>query len=172
MSARTGGWFLRPMTTADLAAVQALEQELFPLDAWPPEMFAAELAQPVCRYWVAEQDGAMIGYAGLMCIPPVGDVQTIAVVPGHEGRGIGTALLRTLHEHARGLGADRMMLEVRADNPRAQQLYRRHGYEQIHVRPRYYRDGGDALVMCRPLGPEGPADPAGAAGPVPEEDAP
>ena len=42
------------------------------------------------------QDGAIVGYAGLMCIRPVGDVQTLAVVPEHEGRGIGSALLRTL----------------------------------------------------------------------------
>jgi ribosomal-protein-alanine N-acetyltransferase len=36
---------------------------------------------------------------------------------------------------------------VRADNPRAQRLYLRFGFEQIHVRPRYYRDGVDALIM-------------------------
>ena len=45
-----------------------------------------------------------------------------------------------------------MLLEVRADNPRAQQLYRRYGFEQIHVRPRYYRDGVDALIMRLRLG--------------------
>ncbi|HKS02457.1 MAG TPA: hypothetical protein VJS86_12345, partial [Arthrobacter sp.] len=33
------------------------------------------------------------------------------------------------------------------DNPRAQQLYVRFGFEQIHVRKRYYRDGVDALIM-------------------------
>jgi ribosomal-protein-alanine N-acetyltransferase len=43
--------------------------------------------------------------------------------------------------------AQDVLLEVRADNPRAQQLYRRFGFEQIHVRPRYYRDGVDALIM-------------------------
>ena len=40
-----------------------------------------------------------------------------------------------------------MLLEVRADNPRAQRLYRWFGFEQIHVRPRYYRGGTDALIM-------------------------
>jgi ribosomal-protein-alanine N-acetyltransferase len=40
-----------------------------------------------------------------------------------------------------------VLLEVRADNPRAQQLYRRFGFEQIHVRRKYYRDGVDALIM-------------------------
>lgn len=142
-----GSWTLRRMVPADVAAVHALERRLFPVDAWPLDMFSAELAQPVCWYWVAEQDGAIVGYAGLMCIRPVGDVQTIAVVPEHEGRGIGSALLRTLHAQARELGATEVLLEVRADNPRAQQLYRRFGYEQIHTRPRYYRDGADALIM-------------------------
>jgi ribosomal-protein-alanine N-acetyltransferase len=40
-----------------------------------------------------------------------------------------------------------VLLEVRADNPRAQALYVRFGFEQIHVRRRYYRDGTDALIM-------------------------
>jgi [ribosomal protein S18]-alanine N-acetyltransferase len=147
VSPAPGSWTLRRMVPADVAAVHALERRLFPVDAWPLEMFFAELAQPVCWYWVAEQDGVIVGYAGLMCIRPVGDVQTIAVVPEHEGRGIGSALLRTLHAQARELGATEVLLEVRADNPRAQQLYRRFGYEQIHTRPRYYRDGADALIM-------------------------
>jgi ribosomal-protein-alanine N-acetyltransferase len=30
-------------------------------------------------------------------------------------------------------------------------LYRRFGFEQIHIRPRYYRDGTDALIMRLPL---------------------
>lgn len=140
-------WSLRRMTAQDVPVVHALERRLFPVDAWPLEMFAAELAQPACSYWVAEQDGEVVGYAGLLCIRPVGDVQTLAVVPEHEGLGIGSALLRILHGRALELGATEVLLEVRADNLRAQQLYRRFGYEQISTRPRYYRDGADALVM-------------------------
>ncbi|GEO97272.1 ribosomal-protein-alanine acetyltransferase [Kocuria turfanensis] len=154
-------WTLRRMTAQDVPVVHALEQDLFPADAWPLEMFSAELAQPVCWYWVAEQDDRIVGYAGLMCIRPVGDVQTIAVLPEHEGRGIGSALLRTLHGQARELGATEVLLEVRADNPRAQRLYRRFGYEHIHTRPRYYRDGTDALIMRLDLtAPEPPSTPA------------
>ncbi len=162
MSAATPqpSWTLRRMTAQDVPVVHALEQDLFPADAWPLEMFSAELAQPVCWYWVAEQDDRIVGYAGLMCIRPVGDVQTIAVLPEHEGRGIGSALLRTLHGQARELGATEVLLEVRADNPRAQRLYRRFGYEHIHTRPRYYRDGTDALIMRVDLtAPEPPGAP-------------
>ncbi|MFI5084445.1 MAG: ribosomal protein S18-alanine N-acetyltransferase [Actinomycetales bacterium] len=139
---------LRDMTLADLDVVCALENRLFPVDYWPRQMFIDELSRPETRrYLVAEAAGAVVGYAGLMCIEPTADVQTIAVVPEAEGRGIGSALLTALISEARGRGARDVLLEVRADNPRAQQLYLRFGFEQIHVRPRYYRDGVNALIM-------------------------
>src|SRR5213595_3035012 len=112
------------------------------------QMFFDELAQvDTRRYVVAESDGQIVAYAGLMCIEPIADVQTIAVVPEFEGRGIGSSILTELIEEARRRGAVEVLLEVRADNPRAQALYVLFGFEQIHVRPRYYRDGTDALIM-------------------------
>ena len=36
-------------------------------------------------------------------------------------------------------------------NPRAQRLYQWFGFEQIHRRPRYYRDGATALVLAAPV---------------------
>jgi ribosomal-protein-alanine N-acetyltransferase len=143
-----GGVTLRDMEPADIPAVHALERRLFPVDAWPLQMFRDELAQTdTRRYLVAEVHGGIVGYAGLMCIEPISDVQTIAVVPEQEGKGIGSALLTELIAESRRRHAQDVLLEVRADNPRAQQLYRRFGFEQIHVRPRYYRDGVDALIM-------------------------
>jgi [ribosomal protein S18]-alanine N-acetyltransferase len=149
-----GGTALRDMTAADIPAVHELERQLFPVDAWPLQMFLDELAQAETRrYLVAEHAGRIVGYAGLMCIEPIADVQTIAVVPEQEGRGIGSALLRELIRESRLRHAQDVLLEVRADNPRAQQLYLRFGFEQIHVRPRYYRDGVDALIMRLRLEP-------------------
>lgn len=140
---------IRSMTFDDIAAVNALEQALFPVDAWPLQMFHDELNQTETRsYYVAEDaDGRVVGYAGLMCVLPIADVQTIAVAPDAEGSGIGSALLATLIDEAKLRGAEDVLLEVRDDNPRAQRLYRWFGFEQIHVRPRYYRDGADALIM-------------------------
>jgi len=139
---------LRDMTPADVDAVCALEQVLFPLDHWPRHMFVDELSQPQTRrYIVVELDGRIVGYAGLMCVQPIADVQTIAVVPECEGNGLGSAMLTELIAEAERRGAEDVLLEVRADNPRAQQLYLRFGFEQIHIRPRYYRDGTDAQIM-------------------------
>jgi ribosomal-protein-alanine N-acetyltransferase len=151
------GVVLRDMTLEDVPTVNALEQRLFPADAWPLHMFFDELSQTdTRRYLVAEGASGIVGYAGLMCIEPIADVQTIAVVPEFEGRGIGSALLTRLIEEAAGRGAQDVLLEVRADNPRAQQLYLRFGFEQIHVRRGYYRDGVDALIMRLQLTPDEP----------------
>lgn len=148
------------MTAADVPAVNELERRLFPADAWPLQMFFDELSQTETRrYLVAEGDSGIVGYAGLMCLEPIADVQTIAVVPEFEGKGIGSALLTELIEESRRRNAADVLLEVRADNPRAQQLYLRFGFKQIHVRPRYYRDGIDALIMRLQLHAPG-ADPA------------
>lgn len=142
------GVTLRDMTADDVTAVEVLERRLFPVDAWPMQMFFDELAQvDTRRYVVAEAGGQIVAYAGLLCIEPIADIQTIAVVPEFEGRGIGSAILTELIEEARRRGATEVLLEVRADNPRAQALYVRFGFEQIHVRRRYYRDGTDALIM-------------------------
>ena len=95
--------------------------------------------------------GRIVGYAGLMCVLPFADVQTLAVAPEAQRTGLGTRLLRTLVREARRRRAEQVLLEVRADNPGAQALYRREGFSHIHTRSMYYPDGEDALIMQKLL---------------------
>lgn len=140
---------LRPMAEGDLPEVLAIERVLFPEDAWSEGMFRDELAKQASRhYLVAEQAGQIVGYAGLYAHRGEADVQTVAVRTSHWGRGIGGRLLTALLEEAARRGCTEVYLEVRADNDRAQQLYRRFGFEAVGVRPGYYQQAGvDAVVM-------------------------
>jgi ribosomal-protein-alanine N-acetyltransferase len=146
---------LRELKRADMPAIIALERELFPEDAWTPEMFAAEFAQPPSRrlYLVAEDGNALVGYAGMMFTGgSQADVVTLAVDPARWGEGTGTALLTALVDEAEKRGYQEVMLEVREDNPRARQLYLRHGFAEIGVRRGYYQPSGvDAVVMRKVL---------------------
>jgi ribosomal-protein-alanine N-acetyltransferase len=150
---------LRPLRYEDLAAVLDLERTLFPDDAWSPGMFAEELAmQGRGRHYVAAEEGnALVGYAGMML--PGGrqaEVLTLAVDERHWGQGIGSALLMDLLDEAARQDCQEVFLEVRADNPRAQDLYRRFGFEHVGVRRGYYQPSGmDAIVMRRELTREG-----------------
>lgn len=139
---------LRPMRLHDIPAVGSLEQKLFPVDAWPLELFFDEFEQTETRkYVIAEVEGQLVGYCGVMVLGTTADIQTIGVLPEYEGQGIGTAMLTSMLEEARRRGAREILLEVREDNPRARRLYERFGFEHIHTRRGYYRDGVSAHVM-------------------------
>ena len=77
------------------------------------------------------------------------DLHRIAVDPDHRRRGLGHALLAAAIE-ASGPGR-RMLLEVSAANAEALEFYATEGFTEITRRPRYYRDGSDAVVMERML---------------------
>ncbi|WP_304455617.1 ribosomal protein S18-alanine N-acetyltransferase [Nocardiopsis sp. YSL2] len=143
------------MTGDDVPAVMELERALFPEDAWSENMLREELGAQGRSYVVAETGDALVGYAGLRSVPPEGDVQTMAVARPVWGRGVGRALLAELLDRADRNGVTHMFLEVRDDNPRAQDLYARFGFRQIGVRRGYYK-GADAIVMRRvaTAGPE------------------
>ena len=145
---------MRPMRRDDLKQVMAIETELFGDESWSDGMFASELDQAGTRhYLVEERDGAITAYAGLCAYAPhEAYVQTIAVAPRAQGRGIGTSLLKELIEETRRRGVDHLDLEVRADNDTARRLYERDGFAEIAVRRRYYQPSGtDAIVMRKEL---------------------
>jgi [ribosomal protein S18]-alanine N-acetyltransferase len=150
---------LRPMTEADLDTIAELEIAVFgPQEAWSRQMLAGELAQqPASRYYLVAEDeaggqGAIAGYAGLLGAGWQADVLTLAVATGRRGHGIGTALLRALLAEAARRGCTEVFLEVRTDNLRAQELYKRHAFTQVGIRKGYYQpSGADAVVMRRSL---------------------
>lgn len=143
---------LRELRWTDLTTLAALEVELFDHDAWAIETWWAELAERPRREYVVAVDGSerIVGYAGLDLAGDVADVMTFATAPDARGRGIGRLLLGELVTRAVRHGAEAVLLEVRADNVRARDLYERNGFELISTRRRYYQPGDvDALVMRR-----------------------
>ncbi|MFJ9519052.1 ribosomal protein S18-alanine N-acetyltransferase [Kitasatospora sp. NPDC101801] len=154
---------LRPMRWWDIEPVMELELRLFPEDAWSRGMYWSELADTgpggTRHYTVAvDEGGALLGYAGLMVVGAEGDVQTIAVAEDQQGAGLGARLLADLVAEAARRECAELLLEVRMDNPRAQRLYERFGFEPVGIRRGYYQPANvDALVM-RLDNPKEPAD--------------
>lgn len=145
----------RPATAHDVAEVVELERTIFPDDAWSPEMLAEGFSSPFGHYVVVEKDGAIIAYAGAYHLPgdDVADIHTIAVTASARGNGLGAELFDGLVAWCRGDGAQRILLEVRADNLVAQNLYQSRGFQTIAVREQYYQPAGvDAFVMEKVVG--------------------
>jgi [ribosomal protein S18]-alanine N-acetyltransferase len=144
---------LREAHWLDIAVLAALEERLFPHDAWSEQTWWAELAgRPRRDYVVLDEAARIVGYAGLDHGGDVADVMTVAVVPEARGRALGRLLLEELEARAAARGAASVMLEVRADNGPAIGLYERSGYAVLTTRRRYYQPGDvDALVMRKTL---------------------
>lgn len=139
----------------DIDQLVELERSLFADDAWSERTWWSELAgRPRRAYWVAvaeDATGPLLGYAGIDRGRDVADVMTIATAPAAQGRGVGRMLLAQLVTGAEDGGAEALMLEVRADNGRARDLYVRNGFDEINRRRGYYPGGVDALIMRRLL---------------------
>lgn len=144
---------LRRASADDVPAIMELERSIFVNDAWSERSMLSEVTGEHGYYLVAfepETPDHIDGYAGLLAPRggAEGDIQTIAVAPHARRRGLGRTLMLALIDETRRRGARELFLEVRADNPGAQSLYRELGFAEIGVRPRYYQpDGVDAIVM-------------------------
>ncbi|MFC7765895.1 hypothetical protein [Leucobacter soli] len=73
---------LRAATVDDLDAIWTIEAAVFGAEAWSREMLREELTADHRAYLALEgEDGAVLGYAGLLSVGTEGDIQTIALAP-------------------------------------------------------------------------------------------
>ena len=141
----------RPLSAADASAAAKLEAESMGTDAWAAHMFEDDLAQRNRTWWAAVCSDTLIGYAGGLIIDGDMQILKVAVAPAHRRTGVARMLLAHVAEDARNLGAATCSLEVRASNTGAQAFYQALGLTELGVRPRYYSDREDAVIMSGPL---------------------
>lgn len=88
---------------------------------------------PEFTAWVAELDGALVGYAVIYVIPYTFDLRPTVVLKelfideAARGRNIGHDLMTAVIEHARSLNARLVRWQVLPDNEPAKRFYRLHG---------------------------------------------
>lgn len=135
---------IRPATLVDLPELTRLEAEIFGPDAWSEKSVREEIEGPGRRFLVTDD---LDGYVVTMTAGDIVDLLRIGVRREARRTGVATALLREALKETEG--ASRMLLEVSVRNEEAVPFYVRHQFSVIDVRPNYYRDGSEALVMCR-----------------------
>ncbi len=139
---------IEPMTRELVPQVAALEPLCFS-EPWSEAGVAAELDNPVSRWFVALEDGAVRGYVGSHQVLDEAEVMNLATDPAHRRRGIAEALLRRLCQVLRERGAAFLLLEVRESNAPARALYDKLGFVPVGRRPRYYQNPEEAGIIMR-----------------------
>lgn len=154
---------VRTLRPTDVVRVTTLVTEVFPTDfPGTPERQAmrralALQARLLSGPWrlvtaftgpftvlVAEQDGAPVGCVAVSGAPPV--ISNLAVHPAYRRRGIGRALLAAAEAFAAAHGAERVLLDVHADNEPAVALYQAEGYRVFHRYTVFEREAAGMLV--------------------------
>lgn len=144
---------LRTAEPRDLDALVRIENEAFAGDQLDRRAFRHALRSPTIDMLVADEAGAMLGYAQVQrrTGSSLARLTSVAVAKAGAGRGIGSQLVEAAEASARRHGCNRMRLEVRADNQRARALYERTGYALFTTVPDYYEDGEAALRFEKAL---------------------
>lgn len=123
-------------------------------EAWTSSQLDSFLSLPGVTLSLARIDEACLGFSLTRQVLDEAELLLIATDPGWRGRGVGSRLLEQLFAEARWGRISTVHLEVRDNNP-AIDFYFRHGFEQVHRRPSYYKgtDGTcyDALTLHRLL---------------------
>jgi ribosomal-protein-alanine N-acetyltransferase len=136
------------MRARDLRAVTAIEADRN-LDPWSRPLFAGELGRAEdCRHWLVACAGArVIGFGGVLYGAGEAHMMNLAVARAWARRGVGRLLCTALLAEAHRRGVTGYTLEVRASNQAARALYRSLGLTESGIRPGYYPDGEDAVIM-------------------------
>jgi len=145
-------WRVWPAARADENRLALLEALAFGGKSWGADSIKASfVASRVTVLFGGREEIAPEGFVLWRNLGEDAEILTIGVVPAARGLGLGAALLAAAIDGARAEGAARMLLEVGDENTAARALYDRAGFRRIGARKRYYRDGGDAMLMALDL---------------------
>jgi ribosomal-protein-alanine N-acetyltransferase len=146
-----GSVCFRPMTTADMDEVMAIERASYPFP-WSAGFFRQELQVACARSILAETAGKIVGYVLYWILPGAIDIHNLAVHVDYRRHGVARALLKRVITEAERHSITRVMLEVRKSNLPAQKLYESMGFSTTGIRKSYYSDNSeDALAMTLDL---------------------
>ena len=140
---------IKPMEQIDINAVVAIEEESYGLHHWSKESFFNELSNDLAKYFCAfNEDGVLVGYAGIWRILEEAHITNISVKPDFRRKKFGETLLKTIIDFCYREGVKYLTLEVRVSNQKAINLYEKSGFKSLGVRKAYYQDNNeDALIM-------------------------
>ena len=145
---------IRDALPGDLDALEGLEASCFSVP-WTREQLLGQLPDANHEFLVAEIDGIVTGYIGMMCVLDEGYISNVAVSAAHRRRGIGRVLVSEMLNRAVQRDLRFVTLEVREHNEGAIALYTDAGFRPVGRRKNYYeRPREDALLMTKTFNKE------------------
>lgn len=101
--------------------------------------------------WIYEKSNKekLIGFSLclIVCADRFSHLLKIIVTPECQGKGYGKCLLLATQRKLNDLQIDKLYLEVEVGNIKAENLYRSLGFDNVHLKKKFYSNGQDAQSM-------------------------
>ena len=150
-----GEWVIEPATIEFLPDILQIEEACFSAP-WTRKMLQAELSgNPFAHFLVAKQllpgekgSSSIVGYLCFWVVFEEVRLMNLAVIESMRHKGIARALVLQALDVGLAQAARCAVLEMRASNHAAHELYRSLGFHDVTTRPTYYTNPlEDALLM-------------------------
>jgi amino-acid N-acetyltransferase len=122
---------VRPANTSDVLAIRDLVENYAGDGPRLLRKNTVTLYEDVQEFYVAVQDGKVIGCGALHVMwHDLGEIRTVAVDPASKGQGIGSKILEALTKRAKDLGINNLFCLTFETK-----FFEGHGFEQIEESP-------------------------------------
>lgn len=136
-----------------IQAVANIETIIQSQDAWGYQTIIELLAQDSIDLLVVYQSDKVVGYCLYQVVFEQAEILRIGTHPDYQRQGIASQVFVKLNAELMSNQVESLLLEVRADNVAAINLYEQQGLAVIHRRKGYYQiphhPAIDALIMQR-----------------------
>ncbi len=133
-----------PPTYISMRPVRATDTDYLRVNCWPNRSFLTiynlitrtirnESESRGLGLVVLGKEDTPLAYGQYTLWPTCAEISDLVVAEPLRGQGVGTALIQTLIKRAKAQHATAFEIGVAIDNPRAEALYRRLGFEDSHT---------------------------------------
>lgn len=127
---------VRKAVESDIPQIAVIEADSFS-DPWTEDSLRSQLSQALGIFLTAEKDGKIVGYVIGSQDGESAFIDNIAAADSARRQGVGTALMKAFFEELPETVC-RAVLEVRASNIAARELYSRFGFKAAGIRKNLY----------------------------------
>ncbi len=139
------------MQESHLSEIDEIDKTCFS-NPWSLKSLQTELENPIANYYVALCDKKVVGYGGYWWVFFEGEITNIAVHKNYRRKGIASRILEAMIKNCVETDTTAIHLEVRVSNENAIALYKKFGFKEDGIRPKYYDNKEDALLMTKEIG--------------------
>ena len=140
---------IEKFTLSDLNLIKDSLQTDFD-DFWNYNILEKELQNDSSFYLCCKVNSKIIGFAGISIVLDTAELNNIVIKKDKRGNGYSALLLDNLIKIAKSRNCNFFNLEVASNNTVAINLYKKFGFKQVGMRPKYY-NGKEALLYTLEL---------------------